>query len=136
MKNGLLKKGSFVKCGDSVYMLMGILDSGYEDKDSFAGIKIRNNKGRFKYSSKKIFSISQITKKSDLRWVEILETVTVDTRDQQILNEFIDYVNNTNIKFEGKFYEFKHNKETYSYFSNKRIVNGNFKKFKDHSRKV
>lgn len=124
-----------MKCGQSVYMLMGVLNSGYKNEDSFAGIKIKNQNGRFKYNSKRIFSIAQVIEKSDLH-VEILETVTVDDRDQKILNEFIDYVNNSDIKFEGRFCEYKWKNKTYFYFSNKRIVNGNFKKFKVYAKNI
>lgn len=135
MKNGLLKKGSFIKCGNSVYMIAGILDSDYRNTEAFLGIQVKTKNGRFKFNSRNIKSISQVKEKK-CYYHEILNEVIVDERDQFILNEFINYVYNFEFKFESKCHEYNYKKETYYCFWALRIVNGNFKKFKEYSKKI
>ncbi len=135
MKNGLLKKGSFIKCGNSVYMIAGILDSDYRNAEAFLGIQVKTKNGRFIFNSKRVKSISQLKEQKGYSY-EILNEVIIDKRDQVIFNEFIDYVNNFEFKFESKCQEYNYKKETYYVHWALRIVNGNLKKFKDYSKNI
>jgi hypothetical protein len=115
-------------------MIIGILESQYRKGESFLAIQIKNKNGRFVYNSKKIKSISQITDKKNYYW-EVLEEVSIDKRDENILNEFIDYVNGFNFEIQSNCRQYSIKNDTFYHFWGMRIMNGNFKKFKDYIKK-
>lgn len=129
MENGKLQKGSFIKYANKVYMIIGDLESEYKNEYAFAGIKVMTRNGRFKFNTKTLKSFNSV----GYRYT-VIEHFNIDKRDKIILNEFIDYINNFDLKIYSRYVSYRYQKEEFFYFLDLKLLNGNFKKFKDHSR--
>lgn len=115
--NNVCKKGNFFKYNWSIYMLIDFIENE-ENQPLALLMRVKTKYGRFNIKHKRIVHKYWLT--------ESIENVSVDSRDTDIFNEFVDYVNST---------EFKIVRGT-SWKPHHCFIDCNFSKFKKYSNNI